>query len=211
MVLTIFGSTSQLGKELVNQALHDGYEVRAFGRNVFTAGFADNSALHLLNGTLFDKAQVLKAITGADAVLSVMTSNGDGVDHTLSLGVKNIIAQMEKTSLKRIIALGHSGILNVSNDSGELLMDQESFLPELIPVAVENFKAYQSLQLSNLRWTLVCPAEVREGSPTGNFRTAAQVFPALFPSDVSTGDVALFMLSELQHEDHVNCRVGISK
>ncbi len=211
MILTIFGSTGEVGKELVNQAVHDGHEVRAFGRNVFTAGFADNAALQLLNGAVFDKTQVLKAITGADAVLSAMTSNGNGVDHTLSLGIKNIITQMGKARVKRIVALGHSGVLNVSNENGELLMDQESFPPPLIPVALENFKAYQSLKLSDLNWTLLCPAEVREDSPTGNFRTASQVFPAVFPSEVSTGDIALFMLGELRHDEYVNCRVGISK
>ena len=45
MIITIFGATGTVGKELVKQALFNGHQVRAFGRNVFTAGFPEDKNL----------------------------------------------------------------------------------------------------------------------------------------------------------------------
>ena len=48
-------------------------------------------------------------IKESDAVLEGAIGGADGADKARSLGIKNIIAQMEKTGLKRIIALGGFG------------------------------------------------------------------------------------------------------
>jgi uncharacterized protein YbjT (DUF2867 family) len=70
MQIVIFGATGILGIQLVKQALYNGHQVRAFGRNVFTADLPKNDQLELVQGALFDQEQVYEAITGADAVIT---------------------------------------------------------------------------------------------------------------------------------------------
>ena len=94
MTLTIFGATGMVGKQLVKLALFKGYQVKAFGRNIFTAGFAEDENLQLIAGTLFDEEQVYDAVMGSDAVLSALGGGTDGTDKTRSLGMKNIVQQM---------------------------------------------------------------------------------------------------------------------
>ncbi len=70
MIITIFGATGLVGKQLVQQALFRGHTIKAFGRNVFTALDMDEKNLQLIKGALFDEKDVLSAIKGSDAVLS---------------------------------------------------------------------------------------------------------------------------------------------
>lgn len=210
MILTIFGSTGQVGKQLVKQALYNGHKVKAFGRNVYTAGFPENDNLKLIVGALFDAQQVYNAIAGSDAVLSVLGGSFDGMDHTRSLGMKNIVEQMEKAGVKRLVALGGMGILQINEEDTGFIMDLPSFPQEFVPIAIENQKAYNHMLNSSIDWTFVCAPELIAAEPTGNMHTAADVLPIPNNDKINIGDLALFMLDELHRNRYVKKRVGIS-
>jgi len=97
MRITVFGSTGQVGQQIVRQALYEGHQVRAFGRNVYTTPFPDDKNLERIKGALFDEDQVSHAIKGTDVVLSALGGAFDGTDKARSLGIKNIIEQMKKS------------------------------------------------------------------------------------------------------------------
>ena len=208
MIITIFGATGMVGKELVKQALFKNHLVKAFGRNVFTAGFTENKNLQLVQGALFDDRQVLDAIKGSDAVLSALGGDIGGTDKTRSLGMKHIVAQMKKAAVNRIVAIGGKGCLTGNDD--KLIMDAPGFPPEYLPVSYEHLKAYEYLEESGLSWTFVCPPDIMNEGPTGIFKTAAGQMPAGGNDTINAGDLALFMLKELEKNDFVQSRVGIS-
>lgn len=207
MTITIFGATGMVGKQLVREALIIGHHVKAFGRNVFTADFPSNKNLEVISGTLFDEDQVFRALQGSDAVISVVGGSIDGVDKTRSLGMKNIVKQMEKAGVKRIIALGGKGILD-SEDG--LIMDQPSYPQEFLAVGKEHYTAYKILQESGLDFTVVGSPDIHEGFPTGLFHTSANVPPPSDNNRIISGDLTLFMLQELQNGNFIRQRVGIS-
>lgn len=208
MKIVVFGATGSVGKEVVKQALYNGNTVKAFGRNVFTEGLPENDKLELVQGALFDEGEVYNAIKGCDAVISVLGGATGGADKTRSLGMKNIVKQMEKAGVKRIVALGGIGILDAAN--GKLVMEEEDFPPQFYPVSEEHKKALGFLQQSNLEWTFVCPPMIEEGSPTGVFKTEADHLPEPNQFKVNSGDLVLFMLKELEEKQFVRQRVGIS-
>lgn len=208
MTITIFGATGMVGKHLVQQALLMGHTVKAFGRNVFTSNFADNKNLQLVQGALFDAREVLQAIKGSDAVLSVLGGAIDGSDKSRSLGLKNIVAQMEKAGLKRLVAVGGMGVLSAADDS--LIMDDENYPAEFLPVGQEHLKAYETLKGSSLTWTFVCPPDIIDAGVTGSYRTMADYPPTPNFYKINAGDLAMCMLNELQKNEYVNKRVGIS-
>ncbi len=208
MILTIFGATGMVGKHLVKQALLMGHTVRAFGRNVFTSNFAENEKLHLIQGALFDAKEVLKAVKGSDAVLSALGGASDGSDKTRSLGIKNIVAQMEKANVQRLVAVGGMGVLNAPDDT--LLIDDENYPPEFIPVGLEHLKAYGILKTSALNWTFVGAPDIVDAEVTGAYRTAADYPPSPNSFRIKAGDLAMFMLNELDKNEYSKKRVGIS-
>ena len=208
MNIIVFGATGMVGKQLVKQALHKGHTVKAFGRNVFSEFETDTKNLELVKGALFDEGEVAAAIKGTDAVLSALGGGADGTDKTRTLGIKNIIAQMKKTGVQRIVAVGGLGVLNA--DDTTLLIDTENYPKQYIPVGNEHRKAYEYLNESGLNWTFVCPPDIINEDATGLFTTNANYPPENNNYKINAGDLALFMLNELDKNDYVKRRVGIS-
>jgi len=208
MKIIIFGATGMVGQHLVKQALHNGLEVRAFGRNVFTADLPKNDLLELVQGALFDEKQVFEAIQGCDAVLSALGGDRTGADLTRSLGMKNIVAQMQKADISRIVALGGMGSLNADEET--LVMDQPGFPDKFLPVSREHYKAYEFLKASTLDWTFVCPPDIIDAEPTGDFTSSATYPPAGKSNKINAGDLALFMLKEVTKKEFVHQKVGIA-
>jgi putative NADH-flavin reductase len=206
--LIIFGATGTVGKQLVQQALFNSHHVKAFGRNVYTTDFLQTENLQLVQGALFDEGEVSKAITGCDAVLSAIGGSSDGTDRTRTLGLKNIIKQMQKTGVKRIIGIGGLGVLNA--DENSLLVDKDDYPPEYKAVGLEHKKAFELLKESDLNWTFVCPPNIINEGPTGSFITNADYPPEQNKYKINAGDLAMFMLNEIAKNEYVKHRVGIS-
>ena len=209
MTVTIFGATGLVGTALVKQCLYNGHQVRAFGRNMHTLDVPEQPELELYTGAVFDEAQVLKAVKGADVVLSALGGGTDGTDHSRSLGIKNILKQMEKAGVKRIVALGGAGVLPI-DEEGKLLMDAAFFPPALLPVSREHEKAFATLAASSSQWTMLCPPAITDTEATGSFNVQKEGLPTPNNNSISKGDVALFMLKESLENKYVHARVGIS-
>jgi len=208
MKIIIFGATGMVGKQLVQQALFNGNHVKAFGRNVYTTDYLQTENLELVQGALFDEGEVYKAIKGCDAVISAIGGSMDGTDKTRTLGMKNIINQMQKAGVKRIIGIGGLGVLNA--DENSLLLDSDDYPAEYKPVGLEHKKAYELLNESGLDWTFVCPPTISNEGPTGSYTTNADYAPEPNNYKINAGDLAMFMLNELVKNEYVKHRVGIS-
>ncbi len=209
MQLTVFGATGMVGKQIVKQALGIGHQVKAFGRNIESLIDTDvsNEKLTAIKGSVFDKDSVYNAVKGSDAVLSALGGSFDGTDKTRSLGIKNIIEQMNKAGRKRIVALGGMAILNAPD--GGLLIDKPDY-PEIYkPVGKEHLQAYLYLKESLLDWTIVGAPNIIDEDATGSFITNPD-FPAAGKGKINAGDLALFMISAVTKNEFVKQRVGIS-
>ena len=207
MNLIVFGATGQVGIQLVKQALWRGHSVKAYGRNVYEMD-VENDNLEKIKGGLFDASDILHAVKGTDAVLSAIGGAFDGSDKARSLGMKTIIAQMQKAGVHRIVALGNMSILNFDEDS--LILDQKDYPEEYLPVGNEHRKAYEYLKSSLLNWTFVCSPDILNEGPTGNYITTKDYPPQPNKNRINAGDLAQFMLNELEKNEYVKSRVGIS-
>jgi len=211
MKLTVFGATGMVGKQIVKQALAFGHTVRAFGRNV--EGSIDDDLrsdkFEAIKGYVFDEDDVYDAVKGTDVVLSALGGDFSGNDKARSLGIKNIIAQMEKAGLKRIVALGGSGILNAPD--GSFIIDNPNYPKQYLPVGREHLQAYLYLKESSLDWTMVGSPDILDEDATGSFITSPDTPPQPNKGKIAAGDLALFMVTEVEKNNYVKHRVGISK
>lgn len=210
MNITVFGATGQVGKRIVQQALNKGYFVTAFGRNVESLIDQDNlnEKLTAQKGYLFDEKDVAKAIDKADVIISVLGGASDGSDKTRSLGIKQIINQMQKKGKKRIIALGGMGVLNAEDNT--LLLHADDYPEEYLAVGLEHLKAFELLLESNLDWTFFCPADIHDKDETGIFITSINYAPDPNHFRINAGDLAMAMLKAATNQEYVQQRVGIS-
>jgi putative NADH-flavin reductase len=209
MIITIFGATGITGVQLVKQALAKGYTVKAFGRNVDKLIDADlaNDKLEAFKGYVFDEDDVLNAVKGSDAVLSTLGGAFNGEDKARSLGIKNIVKQMAKAGISRIVALGGQGVLNA--DEHTIIMDTPGFPAEYLPVSKEHLQAYLYLKESDLNWTFLCSPDIRDEEANGKYITNVNYPPPQSTHHVSTGNLAHFMLAGLENNSYIKQRVGI--
>ena len=160
-----------------------------------------------IKGYVFDEGDVQKALKGADAVLSALGGATEGTDRTRSLGMKNITSVMDKAGIKRIVAIGSAGILQANDEEPTLLMDTPDFPYNLYAVSKEHEQAYEYLKASKTDWTLVCPPTIQPKEATGHFITATN--HPVGGNYVNAGDLALFMVKELENRQYIKEKVGI--
>lgn len=210
MMITVFGATGQVGKRIVRYALAYGHTVKAFGRNITSIIDADlrNEKLEAVKGSVFDKEAIGKALENSEAVLSALGGSFDGMDKTRSLGMKNIVQEMQQLGIKRIIALGGTGTL--SSQDGNFLMDSPDFPEQFLPVAREHMAAFHHLERSDLDWTFLCAPQIVDEDRTENYVVSDTFLPEPNRNIVNAGDIADFMVKEVMNNQHMNKRVGIS-
>jgi putative NADH-flavin reductase len=210
MIVTVFGATGLVGRQVVRQALAKNFEVRAFGRNIEQfIDLADrNKNLRAIKGYVFDEHEVFDAVNGSDAVISVLGGSFDGKDKTRSLGLRNIARQMEQAGVKRIIALGGMGGLNA--DENTLIIDKPDYPAMYLPVGREHQKAFEYLSACAVDWTFICAPDIIDNDANGRYVTNANYLPVPNYYKISAGNLASFMLSEITDNKYVHQRVGIS-
>jgi putative NADH-flavin reductase len=211
MVITVFGATGMVGKQVVQQALANGHTVKAFGRNVLDYIDKDlhDANFEAIQGHVFDAKEVLEAVKNADAVISVLGGEFDGLDKTRSLGIKNIIEQMQQASIKRIIALGGLGVL--PDADGNFLLDSPDYPSQFKPVGKEHAQAYLYLLASKLDWTFICSPNIIDANKTEQYITEIEGIPTPNLGEITAGDLADCMLKAITKNDLLQQRVGISK
>lgn len=210
MIITVFGPTGQVGSRIVRMALAQGYHVRAFGRNIeglIDKDIADNN-LVAIKGYVFDADEVYEAVKGVDAVLSALGGARDGNDKTRSLGIKNIIAQMQKAGVKRIITLGGMGSLK--SDEHDYIMNRPGYPAVFLPVSKEHLQAYLYLKELGLDWTFIGAPDILDKDADDKYITNADYPPVTGINQVNAGNIADFMLKELTERRYLQQRAGIS-
>ncbi len=206
MILAIFGATGRTGRQLVAQALARGHTVRALVRTSGSLG--DVAGVTEVVGGVLDPEAVAAAVSGSDAVLSALGGgppSAPGV--TLSQGMQHIVAAMQTANVKRVIAVANSGILD--SPAGGLRMDQPDFAEMYRAVALEHAGTWKALRESDRDWTVACAPDIVDGPSNESWDATPDVLPD-GARQISTGNLADFMLDELVDERFVGQRVGVA-
>ncbi len=206
MTIIVFGATGQMGRQLIKQALWKGHTIKAFGRNIHELDM-EEERLETIKGSVFDDNDIKKALKGCDAVISALGGGTGDTDITRSLGIKKIIVGMKASNISRIIAIGGMGVLNADED--KFIFETEEFPEMYQAVTAEHFKAYKQLKDSGLDWTFLCPPDLIDAPYSGQYQLNKN-YPAAGKFKINTGDLAEFMISELEKNEFLYCRVGIS-
>jgi uncharacterized protein YbjT (DUF2867 family) len=108
MRLTIFGATGKTGRLLCEGALAQGCQVTAFARNPAKLDdLADQ--IEIVAGTLEDVGAIMRAIAGAQAVVSALGTFDRKPNTVLSEGTRQIVRAMEASGVMRLVAITSLG------------------------------------------------------------------------------------------------------
>lgn len=198
MKLTIFGATGRTGVHLVQQALAAGHEVTAFVRSPEKMTI-QHDELRVVQGDVFDAAQVATAVAGADAVLSGLGPVKGGPDNVMAVSARNIVAGMQQHGVRRLIWSTGAGVAD-PQDRPTLINKLIGILLKLFSGSVleDSLRGVEVIKQSDLDWTIVRGPMLTDGAHTGNYK-ATYVGPEMNRT-LARANFADFMLSQVDDD-----------
>lgn len=153
MQVTVFGASGKVGSLVVEELLKRRHTVVAFvhSHNLFSP----SGNLIVLQGDVYKKEDVTRALQGSEAVISCLGSWGTPKRNVLITAMRAIIPAMQEQNISRIITLTGSGAVEPGKP---LKVSQELFLKLLAPfpagkVFRDGMEHMNLLAASNLEWT----------------------------------------------------------
>jgi putative NADH-flavin reductase len=205
MNLLIFGATGATGQELVNQALAQGNTVTAFVRSLANLK-TQHPNLKVVKGEVTDAETVENAIKGQDAVFSTLGSKSLKKNPKLVQGVRNIVREMEKQGVQRLIYQSSLGVGDSKKQVNPLV--RYLIIPLVLRNAITDHTEKENIiEKSSLDWVIIRPAGLTNDPYTGNYRYGELIN---FGAKIARADVADFMLKQVQSIDYLYKKPGIS-
>src|ERR1700694_4738329 len=142
MNIAVFGANGPTGRLLTAQALREGHAVSAFTRHPDTFPLR-HEHLRVLHGDVFDPASVEEAVTGQDAILSVL-----GVPYSrkpitvFSEGIAHVIEARSRHGVRRLVCVSSSAVDPRLEPPGGLLL-KKVLQPFFVGVAGKTLYADQ--------------------------------------------------------------------
>jgi putative NADH-flavin reductase len=207
MRLVVLGATGGVGLEMVRQAIERRHTVTALVRSPEALKpFAER--IHILQGDPLNSAELVRAIEGHDAILSVLgprvpLSKSDwNLHHRLALALSDA---MQQDGVRRAVMIStaflfKNAILPPANLIGRL------FFRDVVLDAAEMESIFQK---SDLEWTFVRPPRLTDRPRRGRYRVREGHLPGL-GFTISRADVAAFMLKTAENHAFVRKVVGVS-
>ncbi|MFN8775204.1 MAG: NAD(P)-dependent oxidoreductase [Flavobacteriales bacterium] len=202
MKVVVFGATGRTGLEVVKRALEKGHQVTAFVRNPAAVSLV-HPKLTLMSGDALSQDAVNRAIAGQDAVISCLSARE--LSHR-QVFINHIINAMRLHKVRRILAIGGIGALQASEHLK--VYETATFPREYLEITQAHIRVLDALLTSRLDFTFVCPPMIPDGERSGVYKTQDN-YPTQGWS-ITTGDLADFMVNELEKNEYVGKKVGIS-
>jgi len=200
--LTIFGSTGGTGKQVVEQAVAAGNHVVAYVRNPSKLEFIHKN-LTIVEGELADQMMIEQAVSGVDAVISVLGPRSGSKDKPITRGMQNIIAAMNKYGVRRLIV---SSTLSVK-DPNDLPDFKAKFLVNFVKLTMRS--AYEEIisvaeivRKSDLDWTMLRLTTLTNSLKSGKVKVG-YLGKGEVGMRISRADLAEFILKQVQNTKYL--------
>jgi putative NADH-flavin reductase len=201
MKVLVFGASGGTGRELLKQALNKGIEVTAFVREAAKIQDIQHPNLTVVTGNALNREDVGLAVAGHDAVLYAI---GAGPKRTTirEQGTRLLIEAMQAANVKRLVCLSSFGVGDSRTDL--------SFFTRYVVVGIFLRHAFADHERQEavvkkcaLDWTLVRPPHLKDGEHTGIYRHGLTLAFADIKGWISRGDLADFMLKQLEDNRYI--------
>ncbi len=211
MKIALIGPTGFVGSEVLKELLARGHDVIALARD--PAKLTARAGLTVVKADAKQADQVAAAVEGADAVVNAYNPGWSVPDiHTEFLeGTRAIYDGVKRAGVKRLIVVGGAGSLYAA--PGLQLVDTPEFPAEWKQGALAAREALNLIrQESSLDWTFLSPAvHLEPGERRGSYRVSLDtpVMDANGPAHVSTADLAVAIVDELERPQHIRRRFTV--
>lgn len=201
MKILVIGATGGTGQVIVREALDKGHDVTALVRSEAKARSLLPGA-NLIEGDVRDAAAVMRALDGAQAVISALGTRKIrlvGKVTVMSEGTRILLAAMKQRGIRRLVCITGMGAGDSAGHGG-FVYDRL-----IKPVLLRNIyrdkdRQEAIIRASRLDWTIVRPSALTDKPATGNVRAFVDL-KGFNGGSISRSDVATFVVAQVSSEE----------
>jgi uncharacterized protein YbjT (DUF2867 family) len=161
-----------------------------------------------VQGNVTDAAAVDAAIAGQDAVVSALGPKKGDQMADVTTGVRNIIAAMQKHSVRRLVFQSALGVGESLPQSGFLF--GKVIMPLFMkPAYTAKAEQEAAIKASNLDWVIVRPSRLTDGPPEQRGRILGPNDKVGMSAKSSRSGVAGFLLAQLTDSRYLRQATGL--
>ena len=207
--LLVVGATGGTGRQLLAQALEQGYAVTALVRNPPKLQVA-HERLTVMQGDVLDYSTVQAAVRGQDAILCALGHKPYFYPTSiLSGGTRNLLRAMEAHGVPCLVC---ESSLGIGNSAGRLgLLFTVLVIPLILPFYFwDKARQERMIAASTIDWVIVRPGVLTNRAKQGALRHGPQVGSFVRTVNIARADVAAFMLAQLTDDTYLGTAPGVS-
>jgi putative NADH-flavin reductase len=191
MRIVVFGASGGTGSQTVHRAASAGHEVTAVTRRPDV--FAGVAVREVVVPELTVPGAIDHAVRDQDAVISALGTAAKGPVSVCADGIRSVLAAMESTGTRRLIAVSAHGAAETHDRSLYSLA-----LWAALADKMRDKEAMERLiQDSDVDWTIVRPAALNDKPGGGRYRTGTDLRIRL-TSAISRADLGDFLVREAE-------------
>ena len=203
MNIAVFGANGPTGRLIVESGLASGHTMTAVTRHPDDFPLAHND-LRVITADVYDEGSLDVAVSGQDAVLSVLgVPFGRKPVTVYSVGVANILAAMQRRGVRRLAVVSSSAVPPESRmrDTGGGF-----FFERVLKPIIENtlgrtlyadmLRMERLVAASDVDWTIVRPSGLFGTAAVTDYSLAEDFLAARFTSRADLADVMLRQATE---------------
>ena len=143
MSILVVGGTGTLGRQIVKQALDEGYQVKCLVRDFRRGAFLKNWGAELVYGDLSKPSTIPLALKGVNIVIDSSTIRSTSAYTSEAIDWKGKLALIEAAKLVGLEKFIYFSVLNAANNSSIPLLDLKLKIEEKLETSGLNYTVFQ--------------------------------------------------------------------
>lgn len=207
MNISIIGASAGIGLETVKRALNRNHTVTALSRSKIEI---ENEALTSVQGSATNKADLLKSIEKADAVLVTLGTGKSMKATTLFSDFAKLLAEIQnenKLDIPFIIVTGFGAGESINYAPLFVKLFLKSLLKD---VYADKTKMEEMIANSELNWIIVRPGSLKNEPLTEDYQIENRLYKGIKIGKINRADVADFLVKQAENPTELKKYITIS-
>jgi putative NADH-flavin reductase len=209
MNITIIGASAGIGLETVKRGLNRNHSIATLSRSEIP--IEEKNSLKMILGDATNKADLLKAIQNAEALIITLGTSKNMKATTLFSDFAKLIVEIHqenKIDIPFIFVTGFGAGESKNYVSWPVKMFLNYFLKEVYD---DKAKMEEIITNSDINWTVVRPGRLFDKELTEKYRIENKLFKGINIGGINRADVADFLIKQAENQTELKKYIAISE
>ena len=209
MNITIIGASGGIGLETVKRGLNRQHTITTLSRSKIE--IEENKSLNRLLGDATNKADLLKSIQNAEALIVTLGTGKNMKPTTLFSDFAKLIVEIHKENKIDIPLIFVTGF-GAGESKNYVPWLVKMFLKYLLKdVYADKTKMEEIITHTDLNWTVVRPGRLLDKELTEKYRVENKLFKGINIGGINRADVADFLIKQAENQTQLKKYIGLSE